>query len=315
MRAEIKIGIAVGLVIAVVAVLYLVFAGPSTPGGAKPASTDQSTGADMPVTLVERAEPKRPVAPQEVLVPKIGSAETPTTPPIVEVRAPEPPKTPAPAPTAIVPAMAPAPSAATKPASAVLPVKVGPAPAVSSSSIEPAAPPAPAATAPEGTYIVKKGDGGFWSIAEKVYGQGKYWTLISKANPNVDSNNLTVGQKLVIPPAPTAPLAQHVAAAPPADTPVAQTTTGVEGKVHVVQQGDSWWSIAVKEYGNGRYWNEIKKANPHVEGSSLKIGMKLNIPPVDKSAKPAPPVTTAPVERPKAKPAAEESGDVRPVFD
>ena len=260
----------------------------------------------MPVTLVERAEPNRPPTAKEVLVPRIAGAEAPTTPAIVEVRAPEPPPK-ALAPTAIVPAVALAPLAATKPAPAVLPVKVELSPAVS--SVESVAPPTPAVTAPEGTYIVKKGDSGFWSIAEKAYGQGKYWTLISKANPNVDSNNLTVGQKLVIPPAPTASLAQRGGAAA---APAAQTTAGAGGKVHVVQQGDSWWSIAVKEYGDGRYWNEIRKANPHVEGSSLQIGTKLNIPPVDKSAKPA----TAPAERPKPKPAAaEESGDVRPVFD
>jgi hypothetical protein len=43
-----------------------------------------------------------------------------------------------------------------------------------------------------GTYVVKKGDTGFWLVAERAYGpgKGKYWPLIAKANPNVDTNRL-----------------------------------------------------------------------------------------------------------------------------
>ena len=38
-----------------------------------------------------------------------------------------------------------------------------------------------------------------WGIAEKLYGHGKYHTLLQKANPNVNSNALRVGQRLVKP--------------------------------------------------------------------------------------------------------------------
>ena len=284
MRSEIKIGIAVGLGIAVVAVLYLVFAGPSAPIGPKAGQVSQGPGAAKPVNQVERAEPNQLARVSEALVPRIGTgAEAPAAPAVAEVPVAE--AVPAaPAAPAIVPAVAPAPEATTQPVSPALPVKVEPSPAA----------------APGGIYIVKKGDNGFWSIAEKVYGQGKYWTLISKANPNVDSNNLAVGQELVIPPLPAVPPARLIAATAPAAASTGQ-------KVHVVQQGDSWWSIAVKEYGDGRYWNEIKKANPHVEGNSLQVGTTLKIPPISKAAKPPPPAT-APV-------APQEEGDVRPVFD
>ncbi len=57
------------------------------------------------------------------------------------------------------------------------------------------------------TYTVKPGDAGFWGIAEKVYGEGRYWQLIARANPNTDSNALRVGQKLSIPPLRKAPVA------------------------------------------------------------------------------------------------------------
>ena len=53
-----------------------------------------------------------------------------------------------------------------------------------------------------GVYVVQEGDTGYWSIAEKVYGQGEHWALIAKANPGVDVEKLRAGQKLVIPPLP-----------------------------------------------------------------------------------------------------------------
>ena len=307
MRTEIKIGIAVGLVMAVVAVLYLVFAGPSATMAPKPKQSPQSPSAEMPVNLVERAEPNRPAAAPETLVPRIGvTTETPSVPAVVEVPAP-----PAPAVSkAVVPTLSPGPAAATtRPAVTPQPAKVEPiARRETSDSIVPTVP----ATATEGSYVVQKGDSGFWSIAEKVYGQGKHWRLISKANPNVDSNNLAVGQKLVIPPLPTASAAPKSTVSTFAP---AVESASADQKVHIVQQGDSWWSIANKEYGDGRYWYEIKKANPHVEGSSLQVGMKLKIPAINKAAKPTPPAT-APAERTKPKEEApRENGDVRPVFD
>lgn len=49
-------------------------------------------------------------------------------------------------------------------------------------------------------YVVADGDDGFWGIAQKVYGEGKYSTRIEAANPGVDSDNLQPGDRLVIPP-------------------------------------------------------------------------------------------------------------------
>ena len=53
-------------------------------------------------------------------------------------------------------------------------------------------------------YVVTKEDSsGLWGIAEKIYGNGKYYTLLQKANPNVNSNALRAGQRLVKPAKPT----------------------------------------------------------------------------------------------------------------
>ena len=51
-------------------------------------------------------------------------------------------------------------------------------------------------------YVVQKDDLGFWSIAQKVYGDGKHWHLIADANPGVDVEKLSVGDRLKIPPLP-----------------------------------------------------------------------------------------------------------------
>ncbi len=70
-------------------------------------------------------------------------------------------------------------------------------------TVEAAAPATPAATAPaatEGTHTIVAGDT-LWDIAEKAYGEGAKWRLISKANPGVKARFLTVGASLTIPPA------------------------------------------------------------------------------------------------------------------
>ncbi|MFP4104447.1 MAG: right-handed parallel beta-helix repeat-containing protein [Phycisphaerae bacterium] len=53
------------------------------------------------------------------------------------------------------------------------------------------------------SYVIAEGDS-FWKIAKKVYGNGRYWPLIAKANPGVDPTKLQVGQTLTIPPKPKA---------------------------------------------------------------------------------------------------------------
>ena len=53
-------------------------------------------------------------------------------------------------------------------------------------------------------YTVVEGDVGFWDVAKKKYGNGKHWEVIARANPNVKSTELHKGQKILVPPLPTA---------------------------------------------------------------------------------------------------------------
>lgn len=59
-------------------------------------------------------------------------------------------------------------------------------------------------------------------------------------------------------------------------TPAASTAATVD--THVIQSGDTLWSIAEKYYGTGFDWHQIAAANPQVSPTNLTIGEKLTIP-------------------------------------
>lgn len=65
-----------------------------------------------------------------------------------------------------------------------------------------------------------------------------------------------------------------------------KTTAATTGKVttHVIQSGDTYSSLAVKYLGHSKYANLIAKANPNVDPRRLRLGAKLNIPPVPEAA-------------------------------
>ena len=49
------------------------------------------------------------------------------------------------------------------------------------------------------TYVVKKNES-FWSISQKVYGNGKYWQMIQEANRDVDPDTMVPRTVLYLPP-------------------------------------------------------------------------------------------------------------------
>jgi len=149
-----------------------------------------------------------------------------------------------------------------------------------------------------GTYTVKKGDNGYWIIAQRVYGpeNGKYWTLIQKANPSADTNALREGQVLKIPPLPggAAGRSETTPVTTVAREDFGRTTTGAgETREYIVAEGDAGlWGIAEKMYGKGQLWEVIQKANPGVKPSALRVGMKLVIPPLSTTTSPRPGIVT-----------------------
>lgn len=120
-------------------------------------------------------------------------------------------------------------------------------------------------------YEVKPGDS-FMKIARAMYGDDKKYTFLMEANPNIDPQNLQVGQKLRIPPLDSAAspaVEEEVTEAPP------------EGaKSYVVQSGDTLVDISIAMYGTGSKWQKIYEANRNVIANPdvLCVGAKLIIP-------------------------------------
>ena len=132
------------------------------------------------------------------------------------------------------------------------------------------------------TYTVKEADQGFWTVAKNVYGNGKHWALIAKANPDADSNTLRAGQILKIPSLPATAGNDRTAGSRAAETGRnGQLATAADGKqYYYVQKGDAgFWAVSVKAYGNGKHWALIAQANPNVTSGSLNEGQKLLVPP------------------------------------
>lgn len=264
MRTEVKIGIAVGLFLAVVVTGYIIYANSNNKNpqaGKTPdvaIKTDNSGGglkfSDTPsVPPLDRTATVTPAHPTPTTVASIDRLAhfTPTSGPALGF-----------------PPVATAPSVLDGPR-----VTFGGSTdttGVSSTGLTPAAGAA-------STYIVKEGDS-MWKIAQEKYGDGSKHKLISDANPTV--KDLRPGQKLIIPPAPSA--IAHATDTPTTGPTGGQVSGGApanSGETYIVQAGDTGlWAIAKKKYGDGSKYDLIKKANPGVRTDVLRPGQKLIIP-------------------------------------
>ena len=322
MRTDVKIGIAVALlfVIAVVS-YYAIFGGgdqaDANGQGAELAGLHVGEGARVGDGNTGPGSPALPrfggLSPDPITPPPSGpeapnalAPESPGTPGIsITPVGPEAPGTPASpgtpgSPTigeeTITPSLAPpsspgSPSAPTIREELVTPaIDTGVPPIMPRLTPGPGPGPVPTPAGPERTYVVQEGDAGFWAIAEKVYGDGRHWAVIAKANPDADSNALRPGRKLRIPPKPAE--ASRAAGGGPAGGLVTSPT----GQRHyIVKKGDAgFWGIAQAVYGDGKHWALIAKANPNVNSIALKPGDRLAIPPQPSAAtvRPAEPVPT-----------------------
>ena len=163
-------------------------------------------------------------------------------------------------------------------------------------------------------YIVKKGDAGFWGIAKALYGHGKYWPAIAKANPRADSGGLKPGDRLIIPPKPQP--TRPTGSTPPT---VRRGAIPPGMSVYVVKAGDQgWWGVAKNVYGSGALWPAIEKANPGVDPTRLQANQEILYPPKEEAARlirATGPSRTATRTRPTRPRPEEPERDLRPVFD
>lgn len=162
----------------------------------------------------------------------------------------------------------------------------------------------------ERVYVVKKGDAGFWGVSVKVFGHGKYYKEIAKANPGVDSENLKIGQELLIPPKPIASGRRDTV---DAGIGVADLPDGY--RIYVVRRGDAgFWDVAIKMYGNGKHFGLVARANPGVDSRRLQPGQKLRVPPLTEASR-LTSAATAPFIEERSDEISPLETDGRPIFD
>ncbi len=140
----------------------------------------------------------------------------------------------------------------------------------------------PDTTAASDTYTVQPNDS-LWTISQKVFGDGRYYNDIARANPGINPNRLQVGQQLKLPSraaltsAETAGRSAAAADAAPIDT----------ARQYRVQSGDSLHRIAQRLYGSSAMADELYQLNRQLIGADpakLKVGMVLQLPAAPTSA-------------------------------
>ncbi len=270
MHTEVKIGLAVGLTLLLLVIVYVSVVGEDSRGRpGHPAPTGIDEAAD--ISRVEVAGDDEPIAPPiaaERITPEVApilrpALQSPTTRPSAVIREYEP----------IVAAPTPTPD----------PLRQGPqvspprAPGLLMVPAQPPARPIPTPAQQPRTYVVKATDNqGFWGIAIKVYGDGRRYPLIVKANPGVAPERLRAGQRLVIPPLPARSTSVG-------RSDLWRTATRDGSRLYTVLPGDAgFWEIAKKMYGHGKHWPHIRRANPGIDPYNLKIGQQLLIPPLSR---------------------------------
>jgi len=81
-------------------------------------------------------------------------------------------------------------------------------------------------------------------ISQEVYGSQYYWPTIAKINKIANPNRILTGSKIQLPP-----------------KEVEQTKTVMGEKTYKVLEGDTFFTIAQKVYGDGSKWKILHQAN------------------------------------------------------
>jgi nucleoid-associated protein YgaU len=282
MRTEFKVGIVVGLVVIAGAIIFFVNQ------GRKAGSTAEVLPVNAPA---QRAAPgpAKPEQPRDKIADK-----RPTTPPRT---------TPADRPAAgeqrsvITPPPARPPSATTQPVGGGL--RPG----------EPATSPVGSPTAPRTTPTLKPAPEGAPASQPRATPE-----LPPLATPGEPTRATPPGTPAGEPatrsatPAVSPPPRQETE--PPAATPLPAQPRGVPAaaRKYTVAEGESLWSIAEEQYGDGHLWTKILAANPGTD-EHVKTGQVINLPPKEEVR--APVGESKPGARP-APPPAEAQPGVRP---
>jgi len=128
------------------------------------------------------------------------------------------------------------------------------------------------------TYTVVKGDD-LWHIAEKYYRSGYNYVDIMKENKIIGAGVIVAGQELRIPKVEAKQSTVFEVNEVMVEAPIKTSTTIAFGE-YTTQKGDSYWSIAVRAYGDGFQWPKIYWANKSLFSNPDMIyaNTKISIP-------------------------------------
>ena len=104
------------------------------------------------------------------------------------------------------------------------------------------------------TYTVKSGDS-WWSIAASQLGDGTRYAELAAYNGKKPTDMIYAGQALKLP-----------------------VGTATPSKTYTVKAGDSWWSIADKQLGDGSRYNELARLNGKTAASVIHPGDVIKLP-------------------------------------
>lgn len=129
-------------------------------------------------------------------------------------------------------------------------------------------------------YTVVYGDN-LWKIAEAKYNNGYAWTELVKANNIKNPSVLKVGQKITVPQLDDKTIASN-SVSETANEQIEENSSASNAEVteYVVVKNDSLWNIAVKTYGDGYKWVQIRDANKNLISNPniIHAGNKLVLP-------------------------------------
>ncbi len=132
------------------------------------------------------------------------------------------------------------------------------------------------------TYKVVKGDD-LWHIAEKFYRSGYNYVDIMNENKITGKGVIVAGQELRIPKVEAKKITVVETKEEIAKTDGKSVTSIAIGE-YTIQKGDTYWSIAVRAYGDGFQWPKIYWANKALFSNPdlIFVGTKILIPAIKK---------------------------------
>jgi nucleoid-associated protein YgaU len=136
-------------------------------------------------------------------------------------------------------------------------------------------------------YRIRKGDT-LEGIAKATLGDGTRWKDIVAVNPGLDPRRLKIDQEITIPDGASVSVARAPAPAPAPKAPPVRSLVnpedGATGPERAsfreveVRSGDTLYTIARRELGNGDLHYKIQKANPGLDPKRLRVGQKVRVP-------------------------------------